>query len=105
MKLEDVKRICGAATPGPWVNAPEGMVQRRGGEGPIILWDDDPKNKAADYGFIAMARTMLPKLVKVAVAAMKLVEAIDSRGPANDKQLRALRNGRAALAALESDDV
>lgn len=106
MKLDDIRRICEAATPGPWraeVNGtPDGSFDFAAGP-----WHDQTKGStdgaAEDAVFIAMARTMLPKLQKVAEAARDLKCAcvgLTYHGGHTNSCI-ALRE---ALAALESDE-
>ncbi len=96
MKLSDLKKLEQAATPGPWINKPSGIVQRAGGDGPLIFWDDDGPNKQADYALIAACRTMLPKLLTLAE-----VVSIPGFDPAQDhKDHKRLRD---ALKQLESE--
>lgn len=112
MKLEDIKRICEAATPGPWPRAFSRFDEGDGGAaaiGPIIRNDDEDEEDGqaqADQDFIAMARTVLPKLLKVAEAAKRFRDSgWDENGncdrPDRHVAARALWE---ELAALESDD-
>lgn len=52
------------ATPGPWVNQPSGVVQKKGGNGPIIFWDDEAKGDRINYDFIAHSRADIPALIE-----------------------------------------
>lgn len=74
-KLEEMEK---KATPGPWVNRPSGIVQRQGGSGPIIFWDDHPKTEnkdwKANYELIAETRTALPVLIAVIREQQKAIE-------------------------------
>jgi len=71
MKLEDLKKLCGKATPGPWsyappvVDDPQFENAIRAGQFQLVLTD-------YDASFIAAARTYLPKLIAVAEAAKSL---------------------------------
>lgn len=120
MTLEEIKRVCEAATPGPW--APDLYFETRldgstitRASGPNLR--DDRAQSESDAAFIAMARTVLPKLLKVAEAAKR------ARADLDDFYLKAKLEGGAytiddewegwfsrdeidkALAALESTDV
>lgn len=88
MKLEDIRKLCDAATPGPWVwhhAYPDG--DRRDystlQSGVARVLDDgsacgeynkeiDPHGD--DAAFIAASRTLLPKLVAVAEAARAVTD-------------------------------
>ena len=75
MTLDEIKRITTAATPGPWLREIHGTQ-----EGSFDLatgpWHDqrqeDNNKSTQDAAFIAMARTVLPKLIAVAEAAQKI---------------------------------
>lgn len=91
LKLEDLKRLCDEATPGPWPNNGK-------------PWQVDHLTGFADLGpvhvndcaFIAAARTYMPKLLAVAEAAKAHLWSQDHM-IFNDDQLRE------ALAALEAE--
>ena len=73
MKLEDLKRLCEEATPGPWgLTSPGSYIVIC----PVVYSyrdDDNPyARNGADRAFIAAARTMLPRLIAVAEAARVL---------------------------------
>lgn len=119
MKVEDIKRICEAATPGPWVEKVYTCeccaCVEIGNTGKSIMYvlDNLPAvHSGTDATFIAMARTMLPKLVKVAEAVKTLsIAATDiwespggDDGATVDVPEMKLIELRHALAALESDE-
>lgn len=101
MKLEEMRRVCEAATPGPWRfkredepgevreavvfgvdTVSEGCVSDR-----ISLYREE------DARFIAMARAVIPKLLAVAEAAKADFEDYPEE----------LKRTHAALAALEAE--
>lgn len=69
MNLEDLKKLCQEATPGPWGLKEHGLVSssfpNSCGENYQIAGDIDEQ----DADFIAAAREALPKLIAVAEAA------------------------------------
>lgn len=85
MKLEELKRLCEAATPGPWRLRDFGSYRGEHGgqiqnyqiydadselllEGGVYYDNISPK-RIEDAAFIAAARTYLPRLIAVAEAA------------------------------------
>ncbi len=63
--INRLRAALAAATPGPWVNRPTGVVQKAGGEGPIALWDDAPANRSNDYTAIAALRNHADALLEL----------------------------------------
>lgn len=76
MKLEDIKKLCDEATPGPWVAVDGGIDFLLGGDERPVPLIRDPMliAKNTNLQFIAMARTVLPKLLAVAEAANQITE-------------------------------
>lgn len=108
MKLEDLKRLCDEATPGPWAD-----ISNNRDIDAMVIWSTGPEDELkhyatyqectnADAAFIAAARTYLPKLIAAAEAAKKFrnsdpahvysTEYYDAREELDD-----------ALAALEAE--
>lgn len=80
MNLDEIEKLCAEATPGPWSAAPE-MQEEDDRGSPLwqVLADDGLVGDLfawCNAEFIAASRTLLPKLVKVAVAARRLRHAI-----------------------------
>lgn len=97
-ELEAAKRICDAATPGPWFSVSSGSCQTMiatndwkehshedgkwicAGDIPDYGYQERdkswPENESENFRFIAFARTALPKALRFAEAAIKLIEAI-----------------------------
>lgn len=83
MKLEEIRRLCDEATPGPW-RAEYGGDMVYGREGRIATMDsiEHYRDKVAiNAKFIAMARTELPKLLKVVEAVKKTEQKINEDCP------------------------
>lgn len=93
MKLEDIKKLIDAATPGPWVAYQElqrsWYIEDKCATATIL----DSAMSGSDAAFIAASRTLMPKLLAVAEEAASLCEAYPS-----GHSLHVLRR---ALAALE----
>lgn len=111
MKLEDIRKLCDAATPGPWL---ESYGYDGGGYPrafcPACEADSSGESQAEkDAAFIAAARTLVPKLVAVAEAAKDLgLGLTPPEGPEQHADMYSLRNGEvralfASLAALAQD--
>ncbi len=64
MNLEELKRLCDEAPPGPWPLYYEVCPNEYGGGCPTL--------PPSDCDFIAAARTYMPKLIAVAEEAKKL---------------------------------
>lgn len=105
MKLEEIKRLTEAATPGPWTILGDdamGWINelRMGYEGEL------PSN---DIRFIAMARTMMPKLIAAIEAADTAMEEMAYQA-GGDEGCRTLMGDTydawaAARAALEASGI
>jgi hypothetical protein len=104
VKLEEIRKLCDEATPGPW-----GMDWHNDERttrdiwrslGPIV---DGKERVQADAAFIAMARTALPKLLAVAEAANAFCR-VETLEPWDGEAEEAYQSIRKALAALEADD-
>lgn len=95
MKLPDIRKLCEEATPGPW----EWETSERlyaPGNGYVIDGHADEITKG-DAAFIAASRTLLPKLLKVAEAAIKCRDC----DPADSQ--KAWNEIEEAIAELEGD--
>lgn len=74
--LSAIKARLSAATPGPWVNRPGGVVQSQT-VSRIIFWDDEPNQGDTherikpDYDFIAHAPTDLLRLISALELAIE----------------------------------
>ena len=78
MKLEEIKKLCDEATPGPWVRHETYsdvwfLGEKIMGNNKTIVYQNDGHNagKEEDIKFIAASRTLIPKLLAVAEAAKK----------------------------------
>lgn len=110
MKLDDLKRIVEAATPGPWRThepIPHTYSQQ------ILTYDGGILAETTCYGkmrddaaFIAASRTLLPKLLAVADLAWALINQNFEGEPEEilDQIHGASKPLAAAIAALESTD-
>lgn len=73
MKLEDLKKLCDEATPGPWEYSDYDSEFTKGGG----LVGTSAFGLMADKStcrFIAASRTMIPRLIAVAEAAQNLID-------------------------------
>lgn len=120
MKLEDIKRVCEEATPGPWATTLSTdkddwdywRVRAAPGDNicKLSLSFLEPRTDERDATFIAIARTVLPQLVAVAEAARSALDCFRTEGgtiflrDSGSTFCDRLDSWRNALAALESDD-
>lgn len=79
MKLEEIRALCSAATPGPW--SPHTIEGDYGAHacGPYVSgeslgYDEAAIQLEADAAFIAAVRTLLPLLLDVVEAAQRCAE-------------------------------
>lgn len=73
MTLEELKKLCDEATPGPWEQGPIRLIYSRD---PVGMSSGEWIAEVADNhdaSFIAVARSMLPKLIAVAQAARSVL--------------------------------
>ena len=75
MNLTDLKKLCEAATPEPWVSAEKDVLGYADGSS-VMAFDED--NREENTKFIAAARTYLPLLIEVAEAANRITECWDA---------------------------
>lgn len=110
MKLEDLKKLSEKTTPGPWyVETPTGFIRSRtekrkpngmvSGTAIVAIGQFNTEIQPDD-AFIAAARTMLPRLIAVAEAAMDYQDEINETDASNENYERM----RTALASLEADE-
>lgn len=66
MKLDEIEKLCNEATPGPWLGDYIPLQAIR-----ILDYSD---NMSKNIEFIAAARMLMPKLLKVAKAANLFIE-------------------------------
>ena len=97
MKLEEIKALCNAATPGPWFVERGGELRDR--HGSLVMADMAPEagifNNEADAAFIAAMRSLAPKMLAVCEAAK------EAQGFFEPGHYRSLDE---ALAALEESE-
>lgn len=104
MKLEEIKALIEAATPGPWEANGTGAYVAM-----MSIFDDKIRKYVSapqtgmcvsdgDIAFIAASRTLLPKLLAVAEAAKAYVKAFTEPST----ECLSVETIAAALAALES---
>lgn len=114
MKLEDMKRLCDEATPGPWSASEEGyevdyeyvyyVSPSHFSTKQIAAVNSDKAEH--DSRFIAAARTLMPKLIKVVEEALEARDAYVRDGfvPAAlwtfDEALKELESGSEVVDAL-----
>ncbi len=115
MKLSDLKKLCDDATPGPWkasdeiLGAVTYMDPKYNLETNIFGLDIDDyaiTRHKPDAEFIAVARTMLPKLIAVAEAAKRCDENakyIDLESRFYEIDIQVFLRLNEALEALESE--
>lgn len=81
MKLEDIRKLCDEATPGPWEHHNWDKMEAPHVVAPT-LWDGksscdgsfDVPRTYENAAFIAASRTLMPKLLAVAGVACELVD-------------------------------
>ena len=82
-KLEELKKLCARATPGPWeyheINSKHRVYGRGGPQGQVQICDSvwGPgihERRCTDLEFIAAASACMPKLIKIAEAAAQLCQ-------------------------------
>jgi hypothetical protein len=104
MKLEELKALCEAATPGPWECSSNPQGSGWGIVGPWFPHEDARAEEKSDANarFIAAAREAMPKLLKLA-DAVKHDSGYDADGfcdtPDRIKAMRALWEAYADLEA------
>lgn len=97
-----------AATPGPWVHAPGGIVQSKTA-GRIIFWDDRPNVGDThelirlDYSFIANAPTDLAKALEVIEVLSEALELIERAYATHGERMA--HQDYAAKALAKADEV
>ena len=83
MNLSDLKKLCEAATPGPWSPRPStvqiGFQTKGSAHSPLIESGNVVRQVYVDAEFIAAARTHLPLLIEVAEAAKSYFETEECR--------------------------
>lgn len=99
MKLEELKKLVEAATPGPWTwRLVDGICNKYLDEGAIVIEGDACSNiDPANCRLIAASRTMLPKLIAV-------VEALKAERMAVDRAEKGHTAGFDVADAMEATD-
>lgn len=105
MKLEEIRKLIDAATPGPWVRHTRlcggYSYQVLNATGGILLETTSYGGMSEDAALIAASRTLLPKLLAVAEAAQSVCE--PSLWVEGEISTRLRKRLTYALAALEAD--
>lgn len=100
MRLEEIRALCEAATPGPWSHRTGALAHASrilDPNGGILLMTSHHGRMRDDAEFVAAARTLMPLLLEVAAAAQTDFE-MSECGAVHERLRRALR-------ALEEADV
>lgn len=76
MKLEEIRKLIDAATPGPWTNRmQDGLCNKYIDDDAIVISKEERDNmNPANVAFIALSRTLMPKLLAVAKVAKAFFE-------------------------------
>lgn len=95
MKLDDIEKIIAAATPGPWRWKVHGADYIMGADNKLVLSGDITVSKE-DAKFIVQARSLMPKLLKVAKASKDL-NTVFCNGMSTSRAFTAWRTAMADL--------
>lgn len=76
MTDEELKKLCDAATPGPWRWGMHGGDFLLGADNHVVMSAEEINVSVGDAQFIVAAREMVPKLIKVVNAAKRAASMI-----------------------------